>query len=739
MANYPGTPNDDNYPGTIDDDQIEGIGGDDILRGDAGNDTIDGGDGYDYLYGDAGNDTINGGNGNDVIQGGLGQDTLDGGAGYDRVDYTTFNGNATYNLGLGTASLGIFTETMLNFESIIAGGGNDTIIGTSVKDGLFGGAGNDTIDGGAGNDYIQGGLGQDTLDGGADVDVVDYTTFNGNGIYDLGLGTANLGVFTETMLNFESIYAGGGNDTITGTSVDNSLLGGGGNDTIYGGAGSDSIFGEAGGDTIQGGAGQDYLYGGLGNDTVDYTTFNGGGNYDLATGFANLTGAFIETMNSFENIKTGAGNDTIYGVAGDPNNYNQRSGNNISAGGGNDTIYGSIGDDIIYGGAGDDFILGSAGNDFILGGLGQDFLDGGSGGYDTVDYTTFSGNGIYDLRTGFALLTGAFTETMLNFESLYAGAGDDFIYGVDGNYSSPGGLVNNQLNGGAGNDFIRGGSGNDYIQGGLGQDTLDGGDNIFETSGDTADYTTFNGNGIYDLNAGTANLGVFTETMLNFESILTGAGNDTITGGSGGATGKFVDAGAGNDLINWDYGGSIYGGDGNDTIVTGSYGKHFIYGGAGNDTIECAYGEDVVYGDDGDDIIQGGQSNDTLNGGAGNDRFRFISSPLDGATYTVDVLFGLDTIADFTKTQDKIVLSTSTFLNITNAAGELSFATAISDTAAAFSDAKIVFSTSSNKLFYNQNGAGNDYGPNGGAFAVVNIVGGGVLASGISGDFTLIL
>jgi Ca2+-binding RTX toxin-like protein len=481
--------------------------------------------------------------------------------------------------------------------------------------------------------------------------------------------------------------------------------------------------------------GQDYLYGGAGNDTADYTTFNGNATYDLGLGTANL-GVFTETMSGFENIKTGAGNDTILGVAGDPDRYGQRSGNNISTGSGNDEIAGSAGNDTIDGGGGNDFILGGAGNDYIQGGLGQDYLDGGSGGYDTVDYRTFSGKGIYDLRSGSADLTGAFTETMLNFENLYAGAGDDIIFGVDGNYSSPAAFIENLLDGGAGNDYIQGGSGkdeiiggagndtilagdgNDYVQGGLGQDYLNGG----AGTDDTVDYTTFNGGGTYDLGLGTANLGVFTETMLNFENIMTGSGNDTIIG---------------SDTAN-----GIRSGEGNDTLSGGSE-RDYLDGGSGNDTLYGGDSDDDLVGEGGNDIIDGGSGNDTLfgnagddylNGGTSDDRFFFGGDILDGASNTIANLLGVDTIADFTKTQDKITLSKGTFLNITNAAGELSFATAISDTAAAFSDAKIVFSTSSNKLFYNQNAAGNDFGPNGGAFAVVNIVGGGSLALG---DFTL--
>jgi Ca2+-binding RTX toxin-like protein len=79
----------------------------------------------------------------------------------------------------------------------------------------------------------------------------------------------------------DSIVTGSGADFLQGGSVaasagfnigfgDDTLIAGGGNDYLFGGSGSDVLFGEAGDDTVQGGTGGDTLVGGEGVDIFLY-------------------------------------------------------------------------------------------------------------------------------------------------------------------------------------------------------------------------------------------------------------------------------------------------------------------------------------------------------------------------------------------------------------------------------------------------------------------------------------
>ncbi|MCF3629449.1 FecR domain-containing protein [Thalassospiraceae bacterium LMO-SO8] len=124
------------------------------------------------------------------------------------------------------------------------------------------------------------------------------------------------------------VYAGEGDDTITGTD------------------GDDAIFGEAGNDILIGGAGSDLLDGGDGIDTVDFSALDPDSPLyiDLGEGEATV-GDDLDTLVSIENVIGGAGDDIIVGSDGD----------NVLAGG--------LGDDTFTGGGGDDTIIGGDGTD----------------------------------------------------------------------------------------------------------------------------------------------------------------------------------------------------------------------------------------------------------------------------------------------------------------------------------------------------------------------------------------
>jgi Ca2+-binding RTX toxin-like protein len=582
------------------------------------------------------------------------------------------------------------------FDSIFGDDGDDTINGVGGDDFLFGQNGNDKLNGGAGNDQLNGDDGNDTLDGGTGNDAL--FGWGGNDILNGGDGDDDL----------SGDWDGAGDDILNGGNGNDYLFGGDGNDKLDGGAGNDMLLGWTGDDIITGGTGRDQMYGGDGIDTVDFEFLTTGGNFNLATGIASLSGLFNEKIVDFENIITGAGNDTIYGGGG---------GDIINAGAGNDTIYDRPG---------------------------EDDLDGGAG-IDTINVTSWGGDSIYNLSSGFASRPfSSSRERMVNFENIITGAGrnvvsgtagsnvittgagDDTIYAQDGNDTLNvdagddnlyGGKGNDSLNGNDGNDTLNGGIGNDILKGGNGNDTyvidadIDlGTDTINENTGiDTLDFSPTTTKAI-NINLNTTTIQTVATgvrlviPVVSIENVTGGKLNDTITG---------------NNLNN-----SLSGDIGNDTL-NGSGGNDTLNGGIGNDTLNGGTGNDTLNGSLGNDTLNGGAGNDTLNGGlsADLDNFLFKGGTAIAGAVTVSSLLGKDKITDFTQGKDKILLSKGTFSKITanpGAAIGINFASVTSDALAASSKASIVYNTTTDTLIYNHNGAVAGFGTNGGVFASVS-------------------
>ena len=153
------------------DDIMVGFSGNDVMYGYAGNDSLLGAAGHDAIYGGEGNDTINGndgddsqfgGAGDDLLIGNVGADSFDGGEGNDTLDFTYNSDHYVIDL---TAQTATFTsgsvEQVIAIENVVAGTGNNTLIGTSGSNTLSGGAGNDILNGLGGDDLLIGGTGAD--------------------------------------------------------------------------------------------------------------------------------------------------------------------------------------------------------------------------------------------------------------------------------------------------------------------------------------------------------------------------------------------------------------------------------------------------------------------------------------------------------------------------------------------------------------------------------------------------
>lgn len=254
------------------------------------------------------------------------------------------------------------------------------------------------------------------------------------------------------------------------------------------------------------------------------------------------------------------GDDTITGNTAD-NVLAGNAGNDLLSGGdGNDTLRGNEGADTIQGGAGADAIWagsGDTGNDKMDGGTGADVIGGGAGD----DYVT-GGEGVDVLYGGSGndTLIGGLAPTGTGEDDgnqIWAGSGDDSIYGAGGD---------DALGGGTGHDLIEGAAGNDIIYAGQeGDDTIDGGD---------GDDQIFGGAGNDSLNGSDG-----------IDELFGGSGNDVVGGGSGSDT--------------------LYGGAGDDTLT----------GGEGDDTLRPGGGDDVLVfaSGSGDDVVSGfSVTDDTL-------------------------------------------------------------------------------------------------------------------------------
>lgn len=243
------------------------------LTGNDGKNVLDGGVGNDSLDGGSGADSLLGGAGNDVLEGGSGNDTLRGGAGVDLADFQNSGVNVNVNLVTGLANGSDGNDMLFEIENILGGVGSDTLIGNTTNNDLEGGLGNDSLDGGAGRDTLSGGIGNDTLRGGAGVDSVDFEAAMASLNVNLATGSVT-GEGTDVLFDIENVIAGIGNDSLNGSSANNSIIGGAGRDSLNGGDGADTLTGSAYG--ANGGRGEiDTLAGGTGADVFNLGYANG--------------------------------------------------------------------------------------------------------------------------------------------------------------------------------------------------------------------------------------------------------------------------------------------------------------------------------------------------------------------------------------------------------------------------------------------------------------------------------
>lgn len=516
--------------------RVSGGAGNDVLRSGGTGATLDGGTGADLLVGGQGGDTLFGGNDNDVLNGGLGADTLNGG-----------DGNDVLHSNSGADDGG---------DQLDGGGGTDSaIVGRQYATTAF------ALDLSRAASVLA--LG----DGSTLISIEQVTFLSGTGDDTLTASAFESSAGAGDGANYNRIYGGGGNDTLTASSRGAELEGETGDDTLNGGVASDRLYGGRGNDVIydgdtetssaadvlQGGNDYDVIFSRLGGDEID------GGSEDdtLVIDLAFLTSG--KTLTLAQAAQTG---ETI--VAGDGTRYrnielveislgsgddivNIDTGNTyVYAGSGNDDINAGNGNDLIYGQEGSDTISGGAGNDSLSGNDGDNTLDG-EDGFDTALYFGGPGGVYVDLTAG---------------RGYWSVGGNGFASGFDANLVAGVDVLISieAVHGTVWDDYFIGSAANELFAPELGTDFGDGGDGF-----DILDVQNAGGAVFADFTIGRLVSGDSLKTFVNFEQIISGDFDDSLTGDENGN--GFI-AGEGNDTIT--------GGLGNDTLTGGSGGDTFV-------------------------------------------------------------------------------------------------------------------------------------------------------------------
>ncbi|NHC44531.1 calcium-binding protein [Motilibacter aurantiacus] len=599
-----------------------GSGGRDDLRGGGLGDTLDGGPGPDTLDGGAGDDALDGGADNDNLRGGLGRDSVKGGSGTEDVtDYSDHDqgiritlpsrddeedANDAVETVIGTNGDDTIVAPDDRQVRIDGGPGNDTIVGGASTDLLFGGLGNDTLSGGQGSNSLFGGLGDDRW-----VDGQGMDTFSGQDDHDTADYSAAAAPVTvrldrlqndsveggspDNVLDAERVLGGAYDDALRGSGLDEELRGNGGNDLVEGGPGDDRLLGGPGRDVLTGDAGADAIDGEAGDDRVEggkgADDLHGGADYDLADYSDRTSDLHIDKDGVADD---GAREDARAGGAYAADNVHTDL-EHIRTGSGNDDVWGWSGHDFLETQQGDDDLQGNGGADRFEAGEGKDEL------YD-VEHNK--------------------RDTDTADDAFFAGPGDDYVRGDGGSDTVEAGDGDDRVDTGAGRDTVRGGAGGDEIRAGAGDDTVHAGpgeNSVFAQDGDDTvvggpDVDRIRGEkGSDTIDAGDGDNSVYGD---DGQPGSTGDGPNTITGGSGR---DVVYGGDARDVVTTNGGGdSVWGYPGDDVIVTGE-GDDWLYGGKGEDLLDAGVGDDDLTGDEGDDRLLGGPGREYLRGRDGDD------------------------------------------------------------------------------------------------------------------------
>nr|WP_269769548.1 M10 family metallopeptidase C-terminal domain-containing protein [Roseomonas rubea] len=595
-------------------------------------------------------DTMLGSGANERFRGRAGNDLLNGGGGTgDVVDYAQSTAAVSVDLLLQRAQDGEGgTDTIIGFEEVRASTGNDTIRGTAADEAFQPFNGNDSVAGGLGQDRVIYGFASGNVPSPTAAVTVNLVT----GIAQDGWGG------TDTLSSIERV---------TGTAFNDSMLGG------------------AEGNRFRGQAGNDTLDGGLGGDWAEYSNATAGATVNLATGTASDGQGGTDRLVSIENVigsnfadhltgvaqggrsviqlRGGAGNDTLIGIAGEfvrADYSDQTTGLSISlaAGtandgrGGIDTLINIRGLSMFGDHA--DTLIGTAQSEWFTPSTGADSINAG-GGLDIIGYGANATAGVsVNLAIGRALDSGGDIDTILGIEGVSSSFGADTILGS---------AVANLINPGAGADSVHALGGEDTVSyslnfspGGIQYDG-DADGNRLPVQGVTIDLLT----------GRATDFGGGADTILGFEHAIGGTADDILRGSTlanalkGEEGNDTLEGRAGNDTLDGGLGTDrLLGGLGDDTYVIDATADLIVEAlGQGFDTVRTLRAafvlplnveaivatsaiahsftgntlDNLLVGNIGADTLNGAAGNDTLDGGAGIDR---LLGGLGDDVYVID-------------------------------------------------------------------------------------------------------
>jgi Ca2+-binding RTX toxin-like protein len=455
-------------------------------------------------------------------------------------------------------------------RQILGTSGSELISGTSADESIIAGGGNDTIWGGSGgtDTLVLSGL------------ISDYAIASlGNGSYTLFDQRAGSPDGIDTIRDIDFLTFSNG--TLSLTDFLNQAP-----NFVAGTSGNDDMLGSAANDVFQATAGNDHIWGGFGG--ADTALFTGNvSNYAFAANANGSITIFDTRVGSPDGRDTLRGievlnfNGTSYGLAGlaglMPNFVGGTAGADNQGGtAGNDVFQSTAGNDKIWG-------VGGANDILVLSGNLKDYLfqHSGDGGLNIRDLRASGSEGIDKVRD---IDTFRFADQTLTWSQLTSVASAAQANPIGGTSQA---------------DVLLGTGGDDVMTGGAGHDRVWGGKGGYDTamySGKFSDYIiTDNDNGsltVVDKRVGSPD---GTDVVRDIEAFRFAdrlvLANSVVTAAS--EYGRQVMGGSGTDVVQLATMSQLFGAHTNDILA----------GNGGDDELRAGPGNDLVIGDDPSGIV----------------------------------------------------------------------------------------------------------------------------------------